>query len=88
MCYSRAALLFLSCSTLLCGVGSAGATGAVDASVLVSDVTPGIAAPAGWSYAHSPGTYFWNGVRTGFGIVAFCFVLSGLRSALSDREDL
>jgi len=69
----------------LCGL----ATASEPSFLVITNQTPSVAVPEAWIYESDPGTYFWNGVRCGAVIVAFCFIFSAIRSAIcDDKEEL
>lgn len=56
---------------------------------VITNQTPAVAVPEAWAYESAPGTYFWNGFRSGAAIVAFCFIFSAIRTAIChDKEEL
>jgi len=56
---------------------------------VITNQTPAVAVPESWAYESAPGTYFWNGFRSGAAIVAFCFIFSAIRTAIChDKEEL
>jgi len=54
--------------------------------VPIVDKTPWITS-TNWEYAESPGTYYWNGLRTGIVMGFFCMIVgAGVRYWVS-KED-
>lgn len=54
-----------------------------------TNATPQMVVPGGWAYDSDPGTFFWSGMRFGFGVVCVGFLYHAIRNiAGDDREEL
>jgi len=64
---------------LLLGIGIARADYSTNF-YAIPDKTPGLTNGAAWTYPESPGTYYWNGMRTALVLGLFCIVIgAGVR---------
>jgi len=75
---------------LVVGLWCVNSAGASEPSfTVITNQTPSVAVPEAWAYESAPGSYFWNGFRSGAAIVAFCFIFSAIRTAIChDKEEL
>jgi len=74
---------------LLLLVSAVGAMCQDPSMLVITNQTPEVNIPEGWSYAAAPGTYFWNGFRVGAVVVAFCLTFWGFKAAIGhDKEQL